>query len=69
MKIRLKKIIIGKGAVKGRFVRVFSHNFPLLKIYQRILACAVLSPVTQFAVAHKCVVSEVLTRSSVLARM
>ena len=69
MKIRLKKIIIGKGAVKGRFVRVFSHNFPLLKIYQRILAGAVLSSVTQFAFAYICAVSEVLTRSSVLARM
>ena len=62
-----KNIIIGKGTVKEKFV--FSHNFPLLKIYQRILAGAVLSPVTQFTFAHICAVSEVLTRSSVLARM
>ena len=62
-----KKSIIGKGAVKGKFV--FSDNFPLPKIDQRILAGAVLSPVAQFTFALICAVSEVLTSSSVLARM
>lgn len=65
--MRLKNTIIGKVAVKGKFV--FSHNFSLLKIYQGILAGAVLSPVAQFTFALICAVSEVLTRSSVLARM